>query len=312
MNRMPMLLFAIRIIPLFLIALTGVGAHAADPPQMRQASVNGTMLTYVEQGSGGPVLFIHGCCTDLRAWDAQREAVAARYRYIGLNLRYHGTAPWPDDGAKYSHQGHADDIAAFIQGLGAGPVDLVGWSYSGLIVALVAVQHPELVHSLAIHEPGFASFLTDPAQMKTATDDRGAMLGPVMAALKGGDVAGAGRLVPTRVNDQPEFWNGASAETAAMFSENARTIPLAFLIAPPPPALSCAQMGAVKMPVLISYGADTRVFYRIASAGAAGCIPGAQLVAVPGGRHLSMVEQPAAFNAMLTGFLAKAGTAPRP
>jgi pimeloyl-ACP methyl ester carboxylesterase len=87
--------------------------------------------------------FIHGCCTDYRAWDAQRQAIAPHYCFVGLNLRYHGTGPWPDDGSKCSHQTHADDIAAFIRGLNAGPVDLVGWSYSGLIVMLVTVQHPE-------------------------------------------------------------------------------------------------------------------------------------------------------------------------
>jgi pimeloyl-ACP methyl ester carboxylesterase len=79
---------------------------------------------------------------------------------------------------------HADDIAAFIRGLNAGPVDLVGWSYSGLIVMLVTVQHPELVHSLTIHEPGSVSFVTDPASLKIAGEERQAMLAPAIAAAK--------------------------------------------------------------------------------------------------------------------------------
>src|SRR6478609_6748178 len=120
-------------------------AGAPNAPQIKQASVNGVTLVYEEQGDGAPVVFIHGCCTDYRAWDAQRQAFAPRYRFIGLNMRYFGTAPWPDDVSKYSQQTDADDIAAFIRGLNAGPVDLVGWSYSGPIVMLVVLQHPELV-----------------------------------------------------------------------------------------------------------------------------------------------------------------------
>lgn len=294
-----------------LLLLATAPGWSAGPPQLRQASVNGAMLSYVEQGSGAPVLFVHGCCTDARAWEAQREAVAAQRRFIALNLRYHGTAAWTDDGARYGHQAHADDIAAFIRGLNAGPVDLVGWSYSGLMVALVAAQHPELVRSLTIHEPAFTSFITDPVQLKAATEDRGAMLGPVMGAVRAGDNAGAARLVPTRVNDQADFWNSASAETGVMFAENARTLPLAFLTAPPPPPMTCAQLGQFRMPALMTYGGDTRPFYRIATAAAAGCIPGAQLVAVPGGRHLAMVQQPEAFNAILLQFLSKVGPPPK-
>jgi pimeloyl-ACP methyl ester carboxylesterase len=207
-------------------------AGAPSAPQIKQASVNGVTLVYEEQGDGAPVVFIHGCCTDYRAWDAQRQAIAPHYRFIGLNLRYHGTAPWPDDGSKYSHQTHADDIAAFIRGLNAGPVDLVGWSYSGLIVMLVTVQHPDLVHSLTIHEPGVLSYVADPATVKIATEDRPAMLGPAIAAAKAGDVAGAARLVPVGVNHQPDFWDSASADTRSMFADNARTIPLAFFTAP--------------------------------------------------------------------------------
>jgi pimeloyl-ACP methyl ester carboxylesterase len=106
--------------------------------QIKQASVNGVTLVYEEQGDGAPLVFIHGNCADCRAWDAQRQAIAPHYRCIGLNLRYHGTASWPDDGSKYSVKTHVDDVAAFIRGLNAGPVDLVGWSSSGPIVLLLA------------------------------------------------------------------------------------------------------------------------------------------------------------------------------
>ena len=162
-----------------------------------------------------------------------RRIIASSVSTCGITGQPHGRMT----DSKYSHQTHADDIAAFIRGLNAGPVDLVGWSYSGLIVMLVAVQHPELVHSLTIHEPGSLSFVTDPAILKIAVEDRQAMLAPAIAAAKAGDAAGAARLVPIGVNHQPDFWDTATPDTRSMFADNARTIPLAFITAPPPPPM---------------------------------------------------------------------------
>jgi len=73
-----------------------------------------------------------------------------------------------------------------------------------------------------------ASFVTDPASLKIAGEDRQAMLAPAIAAAKAGDIAGAARLVPIGVNNQPDFWDAATPDTRAMFADNARTIPLAF------------------------------------------------------------------------------------
>jgi hypothetical protein len=84
-------------------------AGAPSAPQIKHASVNGVTLVYEEQGDGAPVVFIHGCCTDYRAWDAQRQAIAPHYRFIGLNMRYFGTAPWPDDWLSRPWQKSATD-----------------------------------------------------------------------------------------------------------------------------------------------------------------------------------------------------------
>jgi pimeloyl-ACP methyl ester carboxylesterase len=55
--------------------------------------------TFSEQGSGVPVVLVHGTLCDHRIWDAQRENIASAYRHIALNLRYHGT----------EHRGRTED-----------------------------------------------------------------------------------------------------------------------------------------------------------------------------------------------------------
>lgn len=68
---------------------------------MRQLRVNGADLFYREQGSGTPVVFVHGAWMDLRYWEPQQQAIAAQFRFIAYTLRYHGTAAWPDAGDSF-------------------------------------------------------------------------------------------------------------------------------------------------------------------------------------------------------------------
>jgi pimeloyl-ACP methyl ester carboxylesterase len=273
------------------------------PPAVKQANVNGVDLVYLEQGQGAPVVFVHGACADHRAWEGQREAVAQRHRYIALTQRYFGTAPWPDSGEKFSLATHADDLAVFIRELKAGPVRVVGWSYGGGIALALAVQHPTLLKALFLHEPvGIASFVTDPADAKTASEDRREMVGPASDASKAGDTAGAVRLFFEGVSGQLGAFETLPPATRSIFLDNARTIPLQFG-APPPSALSCAQLGEINVPVTVTKGELTRAYFRILADTASRCIPGSHLVVVSQGGHAAPALTAAAFNDALLDFL---------
>jgi pimeloyl-ACP methyl ester carboxylesterase len=269
---------------------------------MKQVRVNDTKLTYQAQGQGTPVVFVHGAITDYRTWEGQREAVAAHNRFVALTMRYFGTDPWPDEGGKYSMKTHTDDLVTFIQDLNAGPVDLVGWSYSGPIALLVAVQHPELVHSLFLHEPSTLALVTDPADLKVATEDRTAMAAPAAAAAKTGDMATAVKTLFNSVNGQRDLFDTVPPLVRTMLLDNARTLRISSA-APPPPTITCEQLGQIKVPTTVAVGELTRPFYKIAATSVARCIPGAKLVVIPKGRHAAPVQATPAFNDALLRFL---------
>jgi len=285
-----------------IFALAGCSLTHTEAPQINQVSINDTKLTYQEQGRGRPIVFVHGAITDHRIWAGQREAVAAHNRFIAVTMRYFGTDPWSDAGANYSTKTHTDDLVTFIQTLNAGPVDLVGWSYSGPIALLVAVQHPELVRSLFLDEPSTLALVTDPADLKVATQDRGAMAGPAVVAVKAGDTAGAVKILFNSVNGQPDLFDTVPAAVRTILLDNARTLPISFA-APPPPAITCEQLGQIKVPTTIAVGELTRPFYKIASSTVARCIPGAKLVMIPKARHAAAVQATSAFNDTLLRFL---------
>jgi pimeloyl-ACP methyl ester carboxylesterase len=153
-------------------------------PQLKQAHLDGAIVNYLEQGQGETVIFVHGSFADHRIWEGQRTAVAPRYRYIAIDQRYFGMAPWSDSGNRFSVATHANDMAMFIERIGAGPVHLVGWSYGGTVLLVLAAQRPDLVKSLFLYEPALGSVVSDPADRKAIADDRNG-LAPAVAASKG-------------------------------------------------------------------------------------------------------------------------------
>src|SRR2546423_328616 len=125
----------------------------------KEVEINGFHAQYVEQGSGEPMVFVHGAPGDRRAWEPIREGIASKYRFIAYNQRYFGTEPWPDDGKNFSIPTLADDLATFITSFNAGPVHLVSWSFGGLVAMQAAVKNPSLVRSLILYEPNVISVL---------------------------------------------------------------------------------------------------------------------------------------------------------
>ena len=270
-------------------------------PVVKQMSVNGVSLTYLEQGQGVPVVFVHGAISDHRAWIYLQDAVARDYRFIAFDQRYFGTSAWPDDGSKFSVATHIDDLAAFIRGLNAGPVHVVGWSYSGAVVLGVALRDPDLVRSVFVYEPSVVPLITEPADVKIMSEERKA-LAPAVSASKAGDNAGAASHLLNWVNGQNAVLDTLAAPIRSMIADNARTVPLAFA-APPPPPISCAQLGGLKVPVAIVVGQLTRPFYKILSETASRCIPGSRLVVIPKARHLAPYENSSALDDALLAFL---------
>ncbi len=272
-------------------------SSATVAPINRQALIDGVTLNYVEQGQGVPVVFVHGAFSDHRNWGAQRVDIANRYRYIALDQRYFGLAPWSDNATKYSLATHAKDLAVFIEQLNAGPVHLVGWSYGGAIVLVVAAQRPELVRSLFLNEPSLGSIVSDPADQATLAEERKG-LAPAVAASKANDQAQAVQIFADWVNVQPGSFEALPSAMRNVHLENARTLPAHFA-SPPPPAITCSQLEKIKSPVTIAKGQQSRAFFTILADTTHRCIPSSRLVVIPNARHMAPVQNTSAFNAAL-------------
>ena len=114
---------------------------------MPYVELNGANIFYTDEGSGPPVLLVHGWSCDGTDWAWQTPALkGAGYRCIVPDLRGHGRSSVPEEG--YTPRGYAADLAALLRHLGTGPVVAMGHSMGGAAVVALAVEYPELVRAI--------------------------------------------------------------------------------------------------------------------------------------------------------------------
>ena len=107
-------------------------------------------LFYKEQGSGSPILLIHGAGGDADIWRGTFDHLARTHRVIAYDRR--GFRRSIDTPVKDYHR-HGEDAAALLNQLHANPATVVGWSGGGLTALDLVVHHPDLVSSLVLVEP---------------------------------------------------------------------------------------------------------------------------------------------------------------
>jgi pimeloyl-ACP methyl ester carboxylesterase len=282
------------------------GPTAMSAPLTKGVEVNGVRLPYVEQGSGEPIVFVHGAFSDLRVWEPIREEIAKRYRFISYTQRYHGVSAWKDAGKEYSVATHVDDLAKFITSLDAGPVHLVGRSGGGQRAMTVALKNPAMVRTLTLHEPALLSVLTtDSAEGKAAREDQAKVISAAIAANKACDPIRTMRLFIEAVwqLEQGGFDQLPEA-TQTMLLDNARTAPLMFG-ALPPPAITCDALRTFIRPTLVTHGEKTHAYYKLINEGVSRCVPSARRVALPNLYHDAPSRNPAAFTGAVFEFLSQ-------
>jgi valacyclovir hydrolase len=105
---------------------------------------------YEDSGAGDPVLLLPGWGGTIAELTPVREALASRFRVIAADLPGSGqSGPQP---RTYTPTYHHDDAALFLamlEGIGAGPAHVVGFSDGGEYGLLMAAQQPEAVRSVA-------------------------------------------------------------------------------------------------------------------------------------------------------------------
>ncbi len=107
---------------------------------------DGVTLYYETYGQGEPLLLVHGNGGSLGTLAAQIDHFKARYKVIAMDSRDQGKSG--DSAEPITYEKMTDDLAALIDHLKTGPVDVVGWSDGGIEALLLGVRHPDKVKKI--------------------------------------------------------------------------------------------------------------------------------------------------------------------
>lgn len=266
---------------------------------MQRAQLGEISLQYEVEGSGEPVLLIHGA----HIADAMRplmvEPALEGYRRIRYRRRgFAGsTNPLPIAPASVAEQ--LADAVGVLDHVGVDRAHIAGHSGGALLAIELAARHPDRVTSLALLEP---ALLAAPS----ASD----FMEPVRALAErygAGDHEGAVEGFLALVGDRD--WRGAIERTVPggirQAVQDAATFYEAELPAFAAWTFGAEQAAAISCPVLSVLGSDSGPLFAEGRELLHAWFPDCQDTDIPGASHLLQMEQPRAVAEALAGFFAR-------
>ena len=116
---------------------------------MPEPAILSVELAGREEGSGSPVLLLHGFGGDRTVWNAILGSLAKEHRVLAPDLRGHGRSPFPE-GSTCSFPEFEGDVLRYLDRHSIDSAHLVGLSAGAFLALWVAVHHPAKVRSLTL------------------------------------------------------------------------------------------------------------------------------------------------------------------
>jgi pimeloyl-ACP methyl ester carboxylesterase len=119
------------------------------------AELTNGKVWFEEQGSGDPLILIHGGAVDGRFFDKNIEALAAHFRVIAVDLWGHGHTA--DRDGPFTLGSFSVDVAELIELVAGGSAHVLGHSIGAAVALDLTMRRPELVRKLIVVSGGFDS-----------------------------------------------------------------------------------------------------------------------------------------------------------
>jgi 3-oxoadipate enol-lactonase len=248
-----------------------------------------------QSGDRLPVVLAHALGLDHRMWDDLAVRLAGDgHPVLAWDARGHGASSTPP--GPWTMDDLVADAARLVREWGVGPVAFVGLSMGGMVGQGLAIRHPELVARLVLAN-------TTSAYPPEAV----AMWQARIAAVEQGGVASIAEAAVER------FFTAATRATRPELVTAARGSLHATGDAGYANACRAiagvdwrSGLGSVRAPTLVIAGGEDVGTPPALAQAIARAIPGARLETIADAAHLSAVERPERFHALVAAFLAAA------
>ncbi len=241
------------------------------------------------------LLLVHGFPHDRTLWAPQMHALSGTYRCVAVDLRGFGES---SSAPPYSMDQYADDLAALLDTIGVERAVVAGLSMGGYIAFAMWRRHARRVQGFVLVDTRAG------ADSDTVRARRREMIALVRA---GGVSAIPARLAAAQLGAstrtrQPELESTVLA-MARRASDGGVLGALDAMMARPD---SADTLATVTVPTLIVVGDEDILAPPLEAEQLHALVSGSRLDVIRGAGHLSNLERPAAFNAVVSAFAATA------
>lgn len=265
---------------------------------------NGAMIHVRDEGprDAPAIVLLHGSNAALQTWDGWAARLAPGYRVIRIDQYGHGLTG-PNPAGDYSTQAYVAALDAVAVQLGLHRFVLAGNSFGGSIAWRYTLAHPDKVRALVLVD---AADAPDAQPTRLPIGFRLArlpMMRPILnyftprslIATSLRQSVGDPRIVDDAMIDR--YWEllrypGNRSATAERFAQQRSTI-------------TPEQLDALRLPVLVMWGAKDQLIPLRAGRWFASSIAGARLIVYPELGHIPMEEDPDRTARDLAGWLAQ-------
>ena len=261
---------------------------------MKKITVNGISLAVHDEGTGSPILFVHGFPLSHSMWRHQLDAFSGDYRVIAPDLRGFGDSDVTE--GTVTMEQHADDLAALLDRLGVDePIVFCGLSMGGYVAWQFQQKYPQHLRALILCD---TRAIADTAE---GVENRQRLARMV---LENGSAAVASAMLPNL------FSPVTSERQQAGIDELRQTIS-----ATSPQGIAAASLGMaertdvtsllpnIKTPALLIVGEDDGISTPAEMQTIADALPNARLVRISEAGHMSPLENPEPVNQAIRNFL---------
>jgi len=267
---------------------------------MKTAQLSHATNAYVDEGTGPPVLLVHGFPLDHTMWDAQVAALSQQARVIAPDLRGFGQTPLaPGDADRcISMEAYADDLAEFLDVLSIRePIVLAGFSMGGYVAWQFVRKHGARLRALVQCDTRAHADADEAREGRLKMAAHVAEWGSSRVA----EMMGPRLFAPTTFATQP-------AVVASLRAVVERTSPAGIAAAQRGMAARpdvTSWLPSIGLPTLVLVGEVDAISPPAEMKEIAAAIPGAEFVVIPRAGHMTTMEEPEAVNDALRHFFDK-------
>lgn len=270
-------------------------------------SVSGTKFFFTEEGEGELVVLVHGSLGDYRDWERQVEPLSSKsgFRAFAYSRRNHYPNPWKDYPSNYSLKTERDDLAGILRRLGE-KAHLVGHSYGGYVVALVARDYPDLVKKIVIAEPPIFTLLRDTKDQMFADRFLEEVIEPAKKSLKENNIEPAIRIFLEGITGSKGVYEDLKPKYRNIMLDNAKTALAEIEITPDRDPFDCKDASRILAPTLLIKGTSSPKVLQSVVVQLGKCIPKSKVEDVPRASHGMIWDNSKYFNEKVSEFLSEA------